>query len=334
MTAYILYIISLALGSAGAMTIRLAGRHWGLVDNPNVRSSHVIPTPKGGGIGILAAFIVVIVWGNIPFQFWAPVAVLAFVSLIGDKYNLSVGLRLAVQLGAAIIVIWSGTLADEVGLLPLHLNKYYLVPGIGFFVIYVAATANIFNFMDGINGIAAITGIVAFALLAWYTSNMESGSTSMIMCLCLAFACVGFLPFNMPKAKVFMGDVGSILLGFVFAAMAVFWADEPAEFLALAACLFPFYADEFITMFIRIKDGERLSVPHRRHVYQLLANEMGVAHWIISLGYGVFQLVVGYSAIALIGYGLMSVLGLLAVYFFGFVAFSFQIRRLAFNKLR
>ncbi|MBW1792430.1 MAG: UDP-N-acetylmuramyl pentapeptide phosphotransferase, partial [Deltaproteobacteria bacterium] len=99
------------------------------------------------------------------------------------------------------------------------------------------------------------------------------------MAICILLACLGFLPFNMPTAKVFMGDVGSILLGFVFAGMVVYLSKNFMDFICLVAFLFPFYVDELTTMFVRVRDGEKLSKPHRRHLYQLLANEYQIPHW-------------------------------------------------------
>ena len=76
-----------------------------------------------------------------------------------------------------------------------------------------------------------------------------------------------------------MGAVGSILLGFVFAGMVIWLSRSLFDFIVLAAFLFPFYADELTTMIVRLKDGDRLTRPHRKHLYQLLANEMGIPHW-------------------------------------------------------
>jgi len=86
---------------------------------------------------------------------------------------------------------------------------YALMP---LLVIFVVGTANFYNFMDGINGIAGITGIVGFGLIAFYTSNSGYSTILSTLAICMSLSCVGFLPFNVPKAKVFMGDVGSILL--------------------------------------------------------------------------------------------------------------------------
>ena len=211
--------------------------------------------------------------------------------------------------------------------------------------------------MDGINGIAGITGVVGFGLLGWFASVEGVDPRIITLSACMSFACLGFLPFNMPgKTKVFMGDVGSILLGFVFAGMVVWLAESFLDFVCMAAFLFPFYADELTTMYVRLRDDSlrermsscgtddldgwmirmirmnfgrmgRLMRPHRRHLYQLLANEMEVAHWKVSAGYGLLQLVVGMSVLIVKPFGSIMVLLLLAGYFGSFILLSFRFRK-------
>jgi len=180
--------------------------------------------------------------------------------------------------------------------------------------------------MDGINGIAGITGTVGFGLLALFNFLAGGDSNFSVLSICLALSCLGFLPFNMPKARVFMGDVGSILLGFTFAGMVAWLSKGPLDFICLAAFLFPFYADELTTMAVRIRDGENLLRAHRRHLYQLLANEKGVSQWKISVGYGMLQLVVGVTVLLLKPFGGIMILPILMTYFAGFVMVSYFIR--------
>ena len=197
----------------------------------------------------------------------------------------------------------------------------------------MVGTANIYKFMDGINGIAAITGIVGFGLLSLFSLIAGHDSSYGVLSVCIAISCLGFLPFNMPKAKakakakVFMGDVGSILLGFSFAAIVVILSKSILDFVCLAGFLFPFYADELTTMAARIKDGENLFKPHRRHLYQLLANEKGIAHWKISIAYGLLQLIIGITILLLRPFGLTIILLLLTVYFIAYIITTSVIRK-------
>ena len=192
----------------------------------------------------------------------------------------------------------------------------------------MVATTNYYNFMDGINGLAGISGIVAFGLLAIYANSVNAPSNLIIFNICIALCCLGFLPFNFPRAWVFMGDVGSILLGFVFSAMVIWLSTSILELICLASFLFPFYADEIITEFVRLKNGEKLWTPHRRHLYQILANEYGVEHWKISLGYGFGQLIVGLSILVFMDKGIFIVLSLLLFYFVIFTLISSLLRKM------
>ena len=178
----------------------------------------------------------------------------------------------------------------------------------------------------GINGIADITGLLGFALLAVYVNRIGGPAAVMGVAVCLSIACLGFLPLNMPKARVFMGDIGSILLGSVFAGLIWLAAESVLDFVCMASFLFPFYVDELTTVMVRLKDGENLTKPHRRHYYQLLANEKGIAHWKVSMGYGVLQLAVGISVLMVRVYGLGMVLLLLAGWVLAFGVESWRVR--------
>ena len=180
--------------------------------------------------------------------------------------------------------------------------------------------------MDGINGIAGLTGVMGFGLLAVYFYLFGGPAGLVTVAVCLSLACLGFLPFNFPKARVFMGDVGSILLGAVFGAMVYRGTNSLLDFICLASFLFPFYADELTTMFVRIKDGENLTRPHRRHIYQLLANEKHLPHWQVTVLYACLQLLVGLTVLALRPRGLPWVLPALAVFFAVFTAVGAYIR--------
>jgi len=185
-------------------------------------------------------------------------------------------------------------------------------------VFFVVATSNYYNFMDGINGIAALTGIVAFLVLFFYTLFFNFSLPIAFSTLSIAIACLGFLPFNFPRATVFMGDVGSILLGFVFAVYVVVLSSNLLDFIVLTSVLFPFYADELVTLFVRLKSGDKILKPHRKHLYQLLANEKKMPHWKVTLLYVFLQIVIVLTVFLIKNTGIINILLLLLLYLFLF----------------
>jgi Fuc2NAc and GlcNAc transferase len=312
------YLLSFTFGALGAWIVTCFGNTLSLLDHPNERSSHYIPTPKGGGIGILISFVFVCIFHKINFTFWFPLSIASIVGFCGDRIELSPKTRLFIQFLAAFALI-----------LGMDHSKFNIILLVLFslpFAVFIVGTANFYNFMDGINGIAGITGLVGFGLLAFYASCLGSNSPLIALAICISLACLGFLPFNIPRAKVFMGDVGSILLGFVFAGMVVYFSKSFLDFICLSSFLFPFYADELTTMMVRLKNGENLTKAHRRHLYQLLANEYKIPHWKVSLGYGLFQFLIGISILLVKNMGLIMVVSTLVFYgcFFTICSFIFR----------
>lgn len=305
--------LGLFLGGAGAWFMSRYAFSLGLVDFPNNRSSHSRPTPRGGGVGLLLTFLVVSSFFTCaPLSFWLPATFLALVSFFDDRLDLSPRVRLLFQFGAAATVVL-GAGFNELSFLSLIFIPFWLI--------FIVGTANFYNFMDGINGIAGITGVVGFGLAAAFSRMVEADSTLFFLSLAMASACAGFLPFNLPKARVFMGDVGSILLGFVFAGITFTLSNDLGSFLCLLAVMFPFYADALTTLFVRWRDGEKLSQAHRRHLYQVLANEHALPHWLVSCVYGFGQVVVGTTMFWAWNTGLWAQLVVGALYgllFFGF----------------
>ncbi|MCF8068748.1 MAG: UDP-N-acetylmuramyl pentapeptide phosphotransferase [Desulfobacterales bacterium] len=299
-------ILSFSFASAGAWLIGRYGYMLGLMDNPNKRSSHNISTPKGGGIGILFAFVFCSIFQGISYSFWISASILSIISFIGDRYDISPKIRLIIQFIISSIFIYSIVLYHP----GLSINFVILfIP----LVIYIIGTANYYNFMDGINGLAAITGFLAFLFLAIYAYHIEFIDIS-ILSISISSACLGFLPFNFPKARVFMGDAGSIFLGLLFAGIVILLSSSLSDFICLSAFLFPFYADEFFTLIVRIKDGDSIVKAHRRHMYQLLANEMGIAHWKVTLFYSGLQLMIALSVVFVKNIGLPVLISTLCFY--------------------
>lgn len=313
--------LCLLLSASGAVAVWKGGHLLGLIDAPNHRSSHARPTPKGGGIGILAAFAYASWALGFSAPFWVGPSLLALLSLYGDKIHLSFKLRLLAQFAVASWFLFSVYPIAEIRLTGLFLGYLGLV------VLYIVGTANFYNFMDGINGLAGGTGVVGFGLLSWFAWLDKEALPLIVLPLMLSLACLAFLPFNIPKAKVFMGDVSSILLGFIFAGLVMKLADDLPEFLALAGCLFPFYADELSTMAERLKRRESLVKAHRTHLYQVLANEGKREHFSVSALFCIAQFFIGLIAIELLVFGWVVQLVYLGVMFLTWWALARQIKR-------
>ena len=155
----LLGVVSFILGAGGALVIsRLAGR-LGLIDSPNHRSSHSIPTPRGGGVGLLAAFLLSGQVAGISPAFWIPLGALSLFSFLGDRIEVPPKFCLPIQvmlLGILVIAAWQ---PGPVGGFPSVLLFI-------FWTVYLVGTANIYNFMDGINGMAGIAGACGLVLMA------------------------------------------------------------------------------------------------------------------------------------------------------------------------
>ena len=259
------------LGTLGALRYALARD---LLDHPNERSSHVAPTPRGGGLAIvvslLAGLVALYVVGEINEMLLFAVGggglAVAVVGLVDDQRGLSPRIRLVVHFAA---VVWA--LYWLCGMPPLPVGGGYVVAGPAWTALGAIGLVwllNLYNFMDGIDGIAGVEAVcVALGALL-----LGGGATWAV----LAGAASGFLVLNWPPARIFMGDVGSGFLGFVLGVLAV---DAAAwEFVPLASSgilLGVFLVDATVTLFHRWLRGERLSQAHRSHAYQHAARRWG-----------------------------------------------------------
>lgn len=307
MADVLLVSVSFMISMAGAAYMAKFGLH---LDIPNARSSHKAPIPRGGGIGIWGAFIVVTLAETILFDFrpvfFSLVLILSGVlGLMEDRLELSSWIRLILQflLSAFIISSVSG--------LPLSGSEWWIFL---FLVIFITGTTNFYNFMDGINGMAGLTGVVAFGLSAGFSLIVLKEADYSFIGIVLAAGCAGFLPLNFPVARVFMGDVGSIFLGFSFASIITGLSSSVSIFLCMAMFLCMFYSDAVVTMYYRWRQGEGLTKPHRRHLYQYLSNELGLPHWKVSMLYAVIQLVLGGVSILAYMAGLIYQISLIIIF--------------------
>jgi UDP-N-acetylmuramyl pentapeptide phosphotransferase/UDP-N-acetylglucosamine-1-phosphate transferase len=253
-----------------------------MLDHPNERSLHSRAMPRGGGLAILAASYVSLallaLWRGVPGVLaWIAggAALVAVVSHWDDRSGLPAGARLAAHVIAAALLVTGGVQLAHV-VLPgflFSMSKPLLVVA----VLFTVWMTNLYNFMDGMDGFAggmALVGFATFALFGWRAEHESFAAVSLV----LAAASLGFLVFNFPPARIFMGDVGSSTLGFLAAGLSI-WGARDGVFPHWVAMLVfsPFVVDATVTLFRRLIRGERFWEAHRSHYYQRLVR-LGWGH--------------------------------------------------------
>jgi UDP-N-acetylmuramyl pentapeptide phosphotransferase/UDP-N-acetylglucosamine-1-phosphate transferase len=308
----ILLVISVLVAAASAWSVRAARQlavRRALLDIPNERSSHRVPVPRLGGAAFVPVLAVALgLWAGWAGRLGLPgaallagVILLYSISLADDFLTLPTGIRFAVQGVAAGLLLaavfppladrldflgtWfaSGSAAGAPG---LSLTLVLSLLGLG---VWLVGTVNLYNFMDGIDGIAGLQAVVAG--LAWAAWGQWLGAPFVsVLGLLSAAAAVGFLTLNWPPARIFMGDAGSTVLGFLFAAAPLLAAVESQLafdrlLIAAALALWPFLVDGTFTIFRRLGRGENILQAHRSHLYQRLVIA-GQTHRRVTLVYG------------------------------------------------
>jgi len=279
--------VSACLASVGltAVVLRLATR-LRVIDVPNQRSSHTAPTPRGGGLAIVLVMLatsLALAWRFADVRFFWLAGLIAALGWLGwrdDRASLPVFTRLSAQLIAAVAAVVIFGRVEVLDLGPWRMPLSYLAWP--FSVLFVLWMTNLYNFMDGIDGIAgveAITGGLALAL--WFFLSDEYSWS--LMGLSIAGAAAGFLFYNWQPAKIFLGDAGSVTLGGVFATISlagVYQVGLPFSAIVLLFGVFIF--DATITLIKRWRRGENLAQAHRSHFYQI-AVARGLQHKQVSL---------------------------------------------------
>jgi Fuc2NAc and GlcNAc transferase len=248
--------------------VRQYARRRHLLDHPNERSAHATPTPRLGGIGIIVAFLAAAFGLTIGLSGQAPLlvalsgtAAIALLGLVDDLRPLPARWRFVIQVAAAAAVVVSRRRELALALAPLDaLPQPLLAAGAVLWIVWVT---NLYNFMDGIDGLAGGQAVWASLGLAGAAFSLGDGLLGWVL-LSLAAASAGFLRYNLPKASIFMGDVGSTAIGFFLASVP--FASVPAVAVALALALF--ILDATTTLVRRVANGERWFAAHRTHVYQ------------------------------------------------------------------
>lgn len=264
------------IGLAGTWLARRYALSRNLLDQPDERRSHAVPTPRGGGIAIVAALLLAGTWClphagiALPMlvAFLVGLLLVAAVGLADDHRPLSPWLRLAVHIVAA------GLLA-----LGAWLSWGQVLLAAAAFALALVLT-NVWNFMDGIDGIASSQAALVAAVVAWAAPGPWQP-----LALALLAATMGFLPFNFPRARVFLGDVGSGALGFTLASLLIGTISQtPRAWGIWMLPLSAFLLDAGLTLLGRLHRGEAWWRPHRLHAYQQWARMSG-SHVPVTLGY-------------------------------------------------
>jgi len=250
-----------------------------ILDEINERSSHTIPTPHGGGIAIAVTWFIGLIYLNYTNQidttlFYALMigVVISVVSFFDDIYQLSAKLRLVVQSGVAIggMIALGGFGSLDLGLFTI---SNYIITNI-FAFLMIIWFVNIYNFLDGINGYAG-----SEALFLAVAGFLIFGGVHFIV---LGVAVLGFLYWNFNNAKIFMGDVGSTLLGYNVAIFTLYYANQEPTNLWIWIILFGvFWFDATLTLLRRKLNGEKLSLAHKKHAYQRLT-QAGWSHYKVT----------------------------------------------------
>jgi UDP-N-acetylmuramyl pentapeptide phosphotransferase/UDP-N-acetylglucosamine-1-phosphate transferase len=308
-----LAVLTLVSLLVALVAVRLLISRFGhlALDEPNTRSLHERPVPRTGGIAVLLGASSAFAFGAGPL--WLPAALalaLGFVSLADDLHGLPTFGRLTAHLAAAAVAVWY--LVS-----PLHVVEMALL------VLAVAWITDLYNFMDGSDGLAggmATIGFGTYALAAWLTGEAALAA----LCIALSAASAAFLLYNVHPARIFLGDVGSIPLGFFAGVLGLAGWRSDAWPLWFPLMVFgPFIADATVTLLRRLIRGDNVWKAHREHYYQRMVL-MGLGHRRTALlGYAVMALCAGAAlagrnqapwAQALAFFGASAILGALAVW--------------------
>lgn len=281
MTFVIIFLMLILLELA---YFRIADR-FNIIDKPNLRSSHSNIVLRGGGIIFLISVWLYAAFFGLTYPwFILGLTLIGLVSFIDDIHSLPDSLRLVVQFAAMFLMFY------QFGILNLH--DWWLV--IIALIVCVGIT-NAYNFMDGINGITGGYSLAVLFPLIYLNDKMEFISQSFLYVVGLSLVVFCFFNFR-KKAKCFAGDVGSITMAFIllFALGSLILTSGDFSYIVFLAV---YGADSVLTICHRIQLHENLGEAHRKHAYQLMANELHISHVKVSLLYMALQLVISFGMI-------------------------------------
>ena len=299
---------------------RLA-RKLNIIDRPNQRSSHSTPTTRGGGVIFPISFLIATFIA--PFDGWMYCVIglicIAFISFVDDIKSVDSRIRFFIQGCAIALMLWQYH--------PLHAFATI----VSFFIFI--GVINIYNFMDGINGITALYSIVTVASFVWISNKIVFLLPNMVFISLLA-ALIVFSFFNLrKKARCFSGDVGAISMAYVIILLLIlcYKATGSLSWLALVSV---YLIDGIFTIFARIRRRENIFKAHRSHFYQYLANEKSYNHLIVSALYAFTQLLVNIVLILEVGHSPVCIILTLFLLFVIYIIFRlrFEGKKRLFHK--
>jgi UDP-GlcNAc:undecaprenyl-phosphate GlcNAc-1-phosphate transferase len=291
---HLLFCAGLALVSALTVRAMISAR---VMDTPNARKAHADPTPKGGGVGVVVAFMlgIAVLYGTATFSRLADpyfrgvilaAGAIAVVSFVDDVWDGPFLVKLLAQVLAALAAVGSGLYITVFRLPYLGAVDVGWV-GILLTLGWILFATNAMNFIDGLNGLSAGVALVASLFLALIAAQQD-GWFVYFAALLLAAGLAGFLPFNFPRARIFMGDVGSQFCGFMLAVLGVAaarFSTEEASLLLVPMLLSGVLFDVAFTLVRRVLAGEKVTQAHRSHLYQIAhrtgmdARAVALVHW-------------------------------------------------------
>ncbi len=323
MTNILFITASLLLTYFGVAAFRRWSERRGLIDVPNERSSHTVPTPRGGGLVIVLVTLLLYtvyslsVFENLNWGFLTGAIIIAAVSLLDDFSSLGFLTRFFIHAAAAaVFVIFSGYFRE------VYIPGFNSVIGFDAFgpyltIIWIVWMVNAFNFMDGIDGLAGLQGTIAG--FGWMALGFFADSEVMaVFGGIVAMSCFGFLLHNWNPARIFMGDVGSAFLGFTFAVLPLIFTGNPAKYLGFFSVsavilMWLFVFDAGFTRLVRLLAGKKFWLPNSEHSYQKLVIS-GVTHSRVSVFFGISAFFISvFLILALISGGIYGYLLLLSL---------------------
>jgi UDP-GlcNAc:undecaprenyl-phosphate/decaprenyl-phosphate GlcNAc-1-phosphate transferase len=294
------------------------------LDKPNERSLHANLTPRTGGLALIIGVVITWIIGQVDYRWILLVTVLVCVSLIDDVRGLSVSWRLLVQLLVSVCFVCF--------FLPNLLSStlvWWLMPSIVFGLVWMT---NLYNFMDGSDGLAG--GMGAFGFSSYALASYWAGDAQLaMMCACVAVSCLAFLVYNFHPAKIFMGDSGSIPLGFLAGAIGLHGLANGHWGAWFPLLVFsPFVVDASVTLFRRLLRGEKLSEAHRSHYYQRLV-QLGWGHKNTAIAEYVLMFMACFSAILMLKVPLFWICFLLTLWVIIYLVLMLKIDKLWKQRL-